>query len=119
MLQDLTISSGLLKHTVIESDGEPKFIVDENVLRKLGDIDLKDILEKRFSEMNPSEKVVLTLHMINQQVTNIDKFVQSVCADNEKDFLNAYSGHMDMVMRELRNFKKRINAQKFELKKNR
>ena len=39
-------------------------------------------------------------------------------AAQEKDFLNAYSGHMGMVMRELRNFKQKINSEKFEMKKN-
>ena len=51
-------------------------------------------------------------------MANIDNLVQKACAENEKDFLNAYSGHMGMVMRELRNFKNKINAQKFEIKKN-
>lgn len=39
-------------------------------------------------------------------------------SDQEQDFLNTYSGHMQFVMRELRNFKKKINGQKFEMKKN-
>ena len=32
--------------------------------------------------------------------------------------MNAYSGHMGMVMRELRNFKNKINSERFEMKKN-
>ena len=51
-------------------------------------------------------------------MANIDSLVSRVCADSEKDFLNAYSGHMGMVMRELHAFKQKINAEKFELKKN-
>ena len=62
---------------------------------------------------------MLALFLINQQVANIDNLVQSVLANSEQDFLNAYSGHMDMIMRELRSFKVKINSQKFELKKNR
>lgn len=51
-------------------------------------------------------------------MTNIDNLVQKACSENEKDFLSAYSGHMGMVMRELKIFKNKINAQKFEIKKN-
>ena len=88
------------------------------MLMSLKDIDLKVILDKRFGELNAAEKVVLTLHMINQQMTSIDSIVQKVSADQEQDFLNAYSGHMGMVMRELRSFKLKINSQKFDMKKN-
>ena len=42
---------------------------------------MKEIIDKRFAELVPSEKVVLTLHLINQQVGNIDNIVSRVCAD--------------------------------------
>ena len=32
--------------------------------------------------------------------------------------MNAYSGHMGMIMRELKSFRNKINSQKFEMKKN-
>ena len=48
----------------------------------------------------------------------MDTLVQRACASNEKEFLSAYSGHMGMVMNELKLFKKKINANKFEMKKN-
>jgi hypothetical protein len=51
-------------------------------------------------------------------MTSIDSIVQKVSADQEQDFLNAYSGHMGMVTRELRAFKLKINSQKFDMKKN-
>ena len=92
--------------------------MSEELLRDLKDIDLQQILDKRFAELTASERVVLTLHMINQQVGNIDALVHKACGDQEQDFLNAYSGHMGMVMRELKQFKNKINAQKFEVKKN-
>ena len=95
-----------------------KNLVDEATLKKFNDLDLKEILDKRANELKQPEKVVLTLHLINQQVANIDSLVSKVCADSEKDFLNAYSGHMGMVMRELHSFKRKINQEKFELKKN-
>ena len=48
----------------------------------------------------------------------IDQLVTQICADKEKDFLNAYSGQMGMIMRELNAFKMKINNEKLELKKN-
>ena len=100
MLQDLTITTGQMQHTKIDSqDGDGgKNIVDEAVLTNLKDIELKSLIDKRFGELNAAEKVVLTLHMINQQVTGIDNIVQKVLSDQEKDFLNTYSGHMKFVM---------------------
>ena len=82
------------------------------------DYDEAEILEKRFAELIPAEKVVYHLSKINEQVTNIDNLVQKVCADSEQDFLNAYTGHMGMIMRELKSFRNKINSQKFEMKKN-
>jgi hypothetical protein len=104
LLQDATINSSFKEHK-----SQEKKLIDEAQLKKLNDLDLKEILDKRSAELNQAEKVVLTLHMINQQVANIDGLVSKVCADSEKDFLNAYSGHMGMVMRELHAFKRKIN----------
>lgn len=33
------------------------------------------LIDKRYGELNAAEKVVLTLHMINQQVSSIDSIV--------------------------------------------
>lgn len=66
MLQDLTISTRMNKHTELGSElGKPK-IVDAQMLQNLQDFDVKDILEKRFAELLPAERVVLTLYFINQ-----------------------------------------------------
>ena len=77
MLQDLTITTGQMQHTKIESDagGAQPAMLDEQLLISLKDIELKKILDKRFNDLNAAEKVVLTLHMINQQLTNIDSVV--------------------------------------------
>lgn len=83
MLQDLTITTGLLQHTQIDTDrdgGNQALRIAEK-LKDLKDIDVKEIIDKRFAELVPSEKVVLTLHLINQQVGNIDNIVSRVCAD--------------------------------------
>ena len=117
MLQDLTISSGMKEHTKLDISQE-KAIVDEAVLRNLRDLDVVEILEKRATDLNTGEKVVLSVHLINQQIGAINEFIQKISAHQEKNFLNAYSGHMSMVMRELRNFKNKINSERFELKKN-
>ena len=58
-----------------DADGADAKIVDENLLKSLKDFDVNKILDKRFTELIPPERVVLTLFMINQQVTNIDNLV--------------------------------------------
>ena len=118
LLQDATINTTLKAHTVYEGDDMKRTKLDEKTIRALGDFDVASIMEKRAAELGPAERVVATLYFINNQVANIDKLVQKVVSESEKDFLNAYSGHMAMIMNELRNFRKKINAQKFELKKN-
>lgn len=78
MLQDLTITTGAMQHTKVDSttDGEGgKNLVDEALLTKLQDRDVKLLIDKRYGELNAAEKVVLTLHMINQQVSSIDSIV--------------------------------------------
>ena len=68
--------------------------------------------------MKPAEKVAVNLDAINEQVTNMDQMIQKVLQSSEQDFLAAYSGHMMHVSKQLRDFKKKINSQKFENKKN-
>ena len=65
MLQDLTISSGLKEHTKHDIS-QDKAIVDEAVLKNLRDLDVVEILEKRAMDLNTGEKVVLSVHLINQ-----------------------------------------------------
>ena len=117
-LQDATINSTMKAHTVYEGDDMKRTKLDEKAIRALGEFDVASIMDKRAAELGPAERVVATLFFINNQVANIDKLVQKVVNESEKDFLNAYSGHMGMIMRELRDFRKKINSQKFELKKN-
>lgn len=50
ILQDATITSSMKEHTKFE--GDVKNIIDEAALRKLEDLDLKEILDKRFTELN-------------------------------------------------------------------
>lgn len=59
----------------------------------------------------------MTHYYINQQVGNIDQLLQKICAESEQGFLNAYRGHMGMIQKELKDFRNKINAQKFELKR--
>ena len=77
VLQDLTITTGQMQHTKIESDagGAQPAMLDEHLLMSMKDIELKNILDKRFNDLNAAEKVVLTLHLINQQLTNIESIV--------------------------------------------
>ena len=104
MLQDITVEEKHMQRggTAMEGAGFQFEYVDENLLKGLEDFDLKKIKSKRFAEMIPQERVVMTLYMINNQVDNIDNLVQRVCAESEQDFLNAYRGHMGMIMRELK-----------------
>lgn len=119
MLQELTINSSLWEHTKLDlSSDRGKKVLNQAFLKQLKDLELKEVLEKSVNEMTSVERVVLTLHLVDQQVSNIDNLVTRICAEQEKDFLNAYSGHMNMVTRELHNFKRHINSAQFELQKN-
>ena len=85
MLQDLTITSSLKAHTVVEHDGDGSQaqIMNEELLKNLKDFDINKILDRRFAELNNQEQVVLTLFLINQQVVNIDTLVQNCLANSE------------------------------------
>ena len=50
-------------------------MLDEHLLMSMKYIELKNIIDKRFNDLNAAEKVVLTLHLINQQLTNIESIV--------------------------------------------
>ena len=61
----MTISSGLKEHTKHDIS-QDRAIVDEAVLKNLRDLDVVEILEKRATDLNTGEKVVLSVHLINQ-----------------------------------------------------
>ena len=54
MLQDLTITSSLKAHTVVEHDGDGSQaqIMNEELLKNLKDFDINKILDRRFAELN-------------------------------------------------------------------
>ena len=54
MLQDLTISSGMWKHTVPDSDGDGSqaMIMNDELLKNLKDFDINKILDRRFTELS-------------------------------------------------------------------
>ena len=54
MLQDLTITSSLKAHTVVEHDGDgsQEQIMNEALLRDLKDFDINKILDRRFTELS-------------------------------------------------------------------
>ena len=69
MLQELTITSSLWKHTTVDDndgDGSQAQIMNEELLKNLKDFDINKILDRRFTELSSQEQVVLTLFLINQ-----------------------------------------------------
>ena len=115
---DLTVNSSMKEHTKIDIGKDNKPFLDEAILKRLQDVDALELTDKQEKDMTQAERVVYTIWNMNQGVNKLDQFVNGMKAAQEKDFLNAYSGHMGMVMRELRNFKQKINSEKFEMKKN-
>ena len=57
------------------------------------------------------------LHLLNDQIDKMDDMVQGILASSEQDFLIAYKGQMSTIHKQLAAFKKKINTQKFEMKK--
>ena len=120
MLQDKDVEKKQMQRggTMMDGANISFEYVDENLLKGLDDFDVDKIKAKRFTELIPQEQVVLTLSYINSKVNEIESLVQKACSYNEQTFLDAYSGHMGAVMQQLKIFKKKINVQKFEMKKN-
>ena len=81
------------------------------------DFDVEEIMKKRDAQLSHAERAALTLHQVNQQVDKMDDMVQQVLANSEQDFLIAYKGQMAQVHKQLAAYKKKINNQKFEMKK--
>lgn len=55
MIQDLTINTSLFKNSTYQVE-----------FLRYKEMDLQKVLTKRFAELTPAERVVLTLHLINQ-----------------------------------------------------
>ena len=73
------------------------------------DFDIGELMGRRSAELLPAERAAKMLHLVNEQVDQMDGMVQNILATSEQDFLIAYRGQMAAVHKQLAGFKKKIN----------